>query len=78
VVSVYQIVVIQLTHVRVFFAGSECKDRQEPEYLEGEGAEQILAAYTDNMIARGYAAATNKESASNRDNPTTIQAVNNW
>ena len=38
-------------------------DSKEPEYLEGEGAEQILAAYTDNMIARGYAAATNKESA---------------
>ena len=35
-------------------------DSKEPEYLEGEGAEQILAAYTDNMIARGYAAATNK------------------
>ena len=30
-------------------------DSKEPEYLEGEGAEQILAAYTDNMIARGYA-----------------------
>ena len=27
-------------------------DSKEPEYLEGEGAEQILAAYTDNMIAR--------------------------
>ena len=24
-------------------------DSKEPEYLEGEGAEQILAAYTENM-----------------------------
>ena len=32
-------------------------DSKEPEYLEGEGAEQILAAYTDNMEARGYEAA---------------------
>lgn len=28
-------------------------DNKEPEYLTGEGAEQILAAYTDNMKARG-------------------------
>lgn len=38
-------------------------DSKEPEYLEGEGAEQILAAYTDNMKARGYAAAEDQESA---------------
>ena len=29
-------------------------DSKEPEYLEGEGAEQILAAYTENMEAKGY------------------------
>ncbi len=33
-------------------------DNKEPEYLEGEGAEQILAAYTDNMVARGYEASS--------------------
>ena len=38
-------------------------DSKEPEYLEGEGAEQILAAYTDNMEARGYEAAADQESA---------------
>lgn len=38
-------------------------DSKEPEYLEGEGAEQILAAYTDNMVARGYEAAADQESA---------------
>ena len=38
-------------------------DNKEPEYLEGEGAEQILAAYTDNMEARGYEAAADQESA---------------
>ena len=38
-------------------------DSKEPEYLEGEGAEQILAAYTENMEARGYTAAADKESA---------------
>lgn len=27
-------------------------DSKEPEYLEGEGAEQILAAYTENMEAK--------------------------
>lgn len=27
-------------------------DSKEPEYLEGEGAEQILAAYTDNMVSQ--------------------------
>ena len=36
-------------------------DSKEPEYLEGEGAEQILAAYTDNMEARGYEAAADQE-----------------
>ena len=36
-------------------------DSKEPEYLEGEGAEQILAAYTENMEARGYTAADTKE-----------------
>ena len=35
-------------------------DSKEPEYLEGEGAEQILAAYTDNMEARGYEAAADQ------------------
>ena len=29
-------------------------DGKVPEYTQGEGAEQILAAYTDNMEARGY------------------------
>lgn len=38
-------------------------DSKEPEYLEGEGAEQILEAYTDNMEARGYEAAADQESA---------------
>ena len=38
-------------------------DSKEPEYLEGEGAEQILAAYTENMEARGYTAADTKENA---------------
>lgn len=38
-------------------------DSKEPEYLEGEGAEQILAAYTENMEAKGYQPATDKESA---------------
>ena len=38
-------------------------DSKEPEYLEGEGAEQILAAYTENMEARGYAVADTKEDA---------------
>ena len=38
-------------------------DSKEPEYLEGEGAKQILAAYTENMEAKGYQPATDKESA---------------
>ena len=38
-------------------------DSKEPEYLEGEGAEQILAAYTENMEAKGYQPAADKESA---------------
>ena len=38
-------------------------DSKEPEYLEGEGAEQILAAYTENMEAKGYQLAADKESA---------------
>ena len=38
-------------------------DSKEPEYLEGEGAEQILAAYTENMEARVYTAADTKENA---------------
>lgn len=29
-------------------------DSKEPEYLEGQTAEDILAAYTENMEARGY------------------------
>lgn len=38
-------------------------NNKEAEYLEGEGAEQILAAYTQNMEARGYQEAANKEEA---------------
>lgn len=38
-------------------------DSKEPEYLEGEGAEQILAAYTENMEAKGYQPVADKESA---------------
>ena len=38
-------------------------DSKEPEYLEGEGAEQILAAYAENMDARGYQPAPDQESA---------------
>jgi hypothetical protein len=39
-------------------------DSKEPEYLEGEGAEQILAAYTDNMVLQ-------------RDVPLTVQGIAN-
>ena len=38
-------------------------DSKEPEYLEGEGAEQILAAYAQNMKAKGYTEADSKETA---------------
>ena len=38
-------------------------DSKDPQYLEGEGAAQILAAYTDNMKARGYAVAESEETA---------------
>lgn len=37
-------------------------NKEEPEYLEGQAAEDILAAYTDNMEARGYEAVA-KENA---------------
>ncbi len=52
--------------VPTFFLAPEIlviNDSKEPEYLVGEGAEQILAAYTKNMEARGYTAATTKEEA---------------
>ncbi len=38
-------------------------DKTEPEYLEGEGAQEILAAYKSNMDARGYTMAATKEEA---------------
>lgn len=38
-------------------------DKETPEYLEGEAAAQILAAYTTNMNARGYTPAATKEEA---------------
>lgn len=36
-------------------------NKEEPEYLEGQAAEDILAAYTDNMEARGYEAVAKEE-----------------
>ena len=38
-------------------------DSKDPEYLEGEGAEQILAAYSANMEAKGYKPAESEETA---------------
>lgn len=38
-------------------------DKEEPEYLEGEAAQEILAAYKSNMDARGYTLAASKEEA---------------
>lgn len=36
-------------------------DSEEPEYLEGQAATDILAAYTKNMEAKGYQAVTQEE-----------------
>lgn len=38
-------------------------DKEEPEYLEGEAAQEILAAYKSNMDQRGYIMAASKEEA---------------
>ena len=38
-------------------------DKEEPEYLEGEAAQEILAAYKSNMDQRGYTMAASKEEA---------------
>ena len=38
-------------------------DKEEPEYLEGEAAQEILAAYKSNMDNRGYTMAASKEDA---------------
>lgn len=38
-------------------------DKAEPEYLEGEGAQEILATYKSNMNARGFTMVSTKEDA---------------
>ena len=38
-------------------------DKEEPEYLEGEAAQELLAAYKSNMDQRGYIMAASKEEA---------------
>lgn len=38
-------------------------DKETPEYIEGEAAQQILAAYAKNLDARGYTMAASKDVA---------------
>ena len=42
-------------------------DSETPEYLEGEGADQILAAYANNMKAKGYTQIVGEENKGDAD-----------
>lgn len=53
-------------HVPTFYLADQILvigNSKEPEYLEGQAAQDILAAYTENMEARGYTPAATKDEA---------------